>query len=146
MKANNVQIEAGNKQVAENDASGKLAFGFTDTADAIIEVEKGKAVKIIYPDTGESAMGTLFIPNTVSLMKNAPHSVEAKMLIDYLLSKEVEIALADSPSAQIPLNTEVNHKTRVKTPKEIKAIEVDFVLAAERFKNAAIFIKENFLN
>ena len=59
---------SGNKQVAQAVAGGKLAFGLTDTDDAMIEIENGMPVAIVYPDQGEGQMGTLFIPNTL-----APH-------------------------------------------------------------------------
>ena len=43
LKANDVQILSGNKQVALAVGGGQLAFGITDTDDAIIELEKGPA-------------------------------------------------------------------------------------------------------
>jgi iron(III) transport system substrate-binding protein len=50
LKANGVQILAGNKQVARSVADGALAVGFTDTDDAIDELEKGMPVRIVYPE------------------------------------------------------------------------------------------------
>ena len=66
------KIVGGNKQVAEAVASGQLAFGLTDTDDAMVEVEKGMPVEIIYPDQEADGLGTLFIPNTVSILRGAP--------------------------------------------------------------------------
>ena len=68
----NAKIMGGNKQVAEAVASGRLAFGLTDTDDAMVEVEKGMPVQIIYPDQGADGLGTLFIPNTLSILAAHP--------------------------------------------------------------------------
>jgi iron(III) transport system substrate-binding protein len=43
----------------------------------------------------------------VALIRGAPHSANARRLIDYLLSREVEAALARGDSRQIPLRAGV---------------------------------------
>ncbi len=95
----NARIMSGNKQVAEAVAGGSLAFGLTDTDDAIVEVEKGMPVAIVYPDQEVGQVGTLYIPNTLALVKDSPHGKEAEQLLDYLLSADVERRLAEGPSA-----------------------------------------------
>ena len=49
----NAQVLGGNKQVARAVATGAIAFGLTDTDDALIELEAGYPVAIIYPDQGK---------------------------------------------------------------------------------------------
>lgn len=137
LKANEVQILSGNKQVALAVASGQLVFGMTDTDDAIIEVERGMPVAIIYPDRQPGELGTLFIPNTVAIIKGAPHAEAARKLIDYVLSPEVEMALANSPSAQIPLNPAIALELRVETPRTVQAMQVDWQAAADAWPQAA---------
>ena len=78
LKANDVQVLAGNKQVAQRVSAGTLAFGLTDTDDAIIELEAGHPVAIVYPDQAEGQLGTLFIPNTLALVKGSPNAEQAK--------------------------------------------------------------------
>jgi iron(III) transport system substrate-binding protein len=140
----NAQIKSGNKQVALSVADGALAFGLTDTDDAIIELEKGKPVAIVYPDQRQGEMGTLFIPNTLALIKNAPNREPAEKLIDYLLSEAVERRLADGPSAQIPLREGVPASNRVKTPRDVRAMTVDWAAAAAKWDVAAEFLKTEF--
>ena len=144
LKANDVQILSGNKQVALSVAGGRLAFGLTDTDDAIIEVEKGMPIAIVYPDQGEQGLGTLFIPNTLAVIKGGPNGQSARRLVDYLLSPEVETKLAAGPSAQIPLNPQVTAEVRVQTPHTIKAMQVDFSAAAEKWDTAAAFLRDEF--
>lgn len=140
----NCRIMAGNKQVAKAVAAGNLFFGLTDTDDAIIEVEAGRPVTIIYPDQGVDQVGTLFIPNTLALIKGAGNPVAAEQLVDYLLSAEVEARLAMGPSAQIPLNKGGKEEPRVETPSTVKAMEVDFADAAEAWDTARDFLLREF--
>ncbi len=144
LKANEVRILSGNKQVAVAVAAGELAFGLTDTDDAIVELERGAPVTIVYPDTGPDELGTLFIPNTLAIIKNGPHPAEARRLVDFLLSPEVETALAQGPSAQIPLNPLVLARPRVETPGTVKAMQVDFDAAARMWDDVSRFLRDEF--
>lgn len=144
LKANDVQILGGNKQVALAAASGQILFGLTDTDDAIIEIESGRPVTIVYPDRGTEDLGTLFIPNTLGIIKGCPHPEAARKLVDFLLSPEVEEKLALCPSAQIPLNSLVKIKPRVETPQTVKAMRVDFSAAAGKWDVAAKFLRDEF--
>ncbi len=140
----NVRIMAGNKQVARAVAGGSLTFGLTDTDDAMIEVEQGMPVVIVYPDQAADGLGTLFIPNTLAIIRGAPHSERARRLVDYLLSAEVETLLARGRSAQIPLNTAVDTEVRVETPATVRAMQIDFDKAADHWQTAAEFLRDEF--
>ena len=142
--ANDVQVMAGNKRVAEAVGAGKLAFGLTDTDDALVEVRAGSPILFVYPDQEPGGLGTLFIPNTVAVIKGAAHREAAERLADYLLSPAVEKALAVGASGQIPLNPAVEVKTQVETPRTVKAMEVDFEAAALRWEEAGAYLLERF--
>ncbi len=144
LKRNDIQITAGNRQVAMAVAAGQVAFGLTDTDDAIIELEKGHPVAIVYPDREAQQLGTLFIPNTVSIIRGAPHPTEARRLVNYLLSREVEAKLAAGASAQIPLRTDTKVRVRVETPRTVHAMPVDFEAAADAWTATAKFIRDEF--
>jgi iron(III) transport system substrate-binding protein len=126
-------------------AAGRLAVGVTDTDDAIEEVEGGRPVAIVYPDGAPGALGVLFIPNTLALVRNAPHAAAGKLLIEYLLSPEVEAELAAAASAQIPLNPGVKVRPRVKTPADVTSMDVDFSKAAACFGTASSCLEGLFL-
>ncbi|MFC2000066.1 extracellular solute-binding protein [Chloroflexota bacterium] len=96
-----VRVVDGNSVVRDLVASGKLIMGLTDTDDACGALSRGAPVAIVFPD--QDGLGTLIIPNTVALIAGAPHPTEAKMLIDYLLSTEVEGRLIESGWSQVPL-------------------------------------------
>ena len=140
----NAQVLAGNKRVAVAVARGQLDWGITDTDDAMIELEKGMPVSIIYPDQQDDQMGTLFIPNCVSIIEGAPNRQSAEKLVDYLLTGAVEAKLAAGPSAQIPLRTDNETRARVESPSTVKAMTVDFLAAALQWDEAADFLHELF--
>lgn len=144
LKANGVHVVSGNKQVAEGVGAGQFAVGLTDTDDAIIEVEAGQPVAIFYPD--QQGIGTLFIPNTVMIIKGGPNPAGARQLVDFLLSPQVEQRLAESASRQIPLNPQVNAKLpkEIHTPRTVKAMTVDFEQAADRWDEAQEFLTREF--
>jgi len=145
LKANDVQVLAGNKQVAHAVGSGQVLFGMTDTDDAMEEIAAGSPVMIVYPDRGESELGTLFIPNTLAMIKGGPNPKEAtEQLANYLLSPIVEETLANGPSAQIPLNLKTKTAARVETPKTVHAMKADFEKAAELWGKVAAFLADEF--
>ncbi len=99
---------------------------------------------IVYPDQEEDGLGTLFIPNTLALIKGSPNPEAAQRLMDFLLSPKIEGRLVMGPSAQIPLNKKTTEKPRVETPATIKAMRVDFAKAAEAWDTASKFLTEEF--
>jgi iron(III) transport system substrate-binding protein len=144
LKANGVQVLAGNKRVAEAVGAGTLAFGLTDTDDALLEIDAGSPVAIVYPDQQPRGLGTLFIPNTLAVIRGAANRAQAERLADHLLSTAVEARLAAGPSGQIPLNPAVTVKTRVETPRTVRAMAVDFERAVAWWDQAAAFLAEQF--
>ena len=149
LKDNRINIVPGNKQVAEGVSEGRFAVGITDTDDAIGEVSAGKPVAIIFPDRDapkESRMGTLFIPNTVAIVRGGPNPAGARQLVDFLLSTEVETKLAESDSHQIPMNPQV-HATLPKefaTRQTAKAMDVNFDKAADLWDEVQEFLRNEF--
>lgn len=155
LKANGVQIVPGNKQVAEGVSAGQFAVGITDTDDAMIEVTAGRPVTLLFPDRDGHAkyprLGTLFIPNTVAVIRGAPNAAGARKLVDFLLSAEVEKRLSESESRQIPLNPEVKVELAkpMERPKEaggrVKSMEVDFNKAADLWNEVQAFLQKDFV-
>jgi iron(III) transport system substrate-binding protein len=149
LKANDVQIVAGNKQVAVGVGLGQFDAGLTDTDDALAEIDQGRPVTMIFLDADAaegSGLGTLFIPNTIALIKNCPHPEDAKKLIDYLLSPEVEAKLAQGESRQIPLNPQVKaDMPAVMLPaRTARPFPVDFEKAADAWEDSQKFLKDAF--
>ena len=144
LKANGVQVLSGNKQVATAVGSGQIAIGLTDTDDAMGEILAGQPVAIVYPDREPDGLGTLFIPNVLAVIKGAPHREAAEALASHLLSPEVEAALADGPSVQIPFLTTKQAVAKVETPTTVHAMQADFEAAARIWDQVARFMEAEF--
>jgi iron(III) transport system substrate-binding protein len=107
MRKNGVAFGDSNGRVMRLVRKGDLDFGFTDTDDVKKAIDDNFPVVQVVPDQAPGEMGLIVIPNTVSMVKGAPHPEAARRLIDYLLSHAVEEALAHGASAQIPLRPQV---------------------------------------
>ncbi len=142
MLDNDVLITLGNATVRDFVVAGEKHFGLTDTDDVAVAIARGDDVGMIFPD--QDGTGTLIIPNTVSMLAGCPNSDEAKALIDFLLSAEVEERLAKGSSAQIPLRPGVPGGDIVPALDRIKAAPVDWVQVADRFDEVTEYLKKNF--
>lgn len=136
LAANDVLVVDGNSVTRDLVVQGKVPVGFTDTDDAQVAIDKGDPVQMIFPDS--TGMGTLLIPNTVMMIKGAPHPETGQRLIDYLLSPETEKALQEGESAQIPLR-------KGSSPPGFKAMEVDYAKVADYLEPSAKFCQEIFV-
>ena len=91
----------GNATVKNLVARGICDVGLTDTDDVFVAYDEGRPVQMepVRIDGG----ATICIPNTVAIIKGTRREAGAKRLVDYLLSEECELALANSRSRQVPL-------------------------------------------
>ncbi|NQU39790.1 MAG: substrate-binding domain-containing protein [Lentisphaerae bacterium] len=101
LRERGLRVLAGNSTVKNQVAAGGCDFGFTDTDDFFMAQDAGAPVALLPVLT--PAGQTIVIPNSVSIMAHCPHELAARRFVDYLLSAETELALANSPSRQIPL-------------------------------------------
>ncbi len=129
----NAVLEGGNLRVALHVAEGRYAWGLTDTDDAIIQIEKGFPVKIVWPDQGAGETGAVLIPNTLMIVKGSPNPDNARRLVDWLLRPETEALLAAAASAQIPMHAQVTARSRVWPETAPRISAADFSAAARQW-------------
>ena len=141
----NCEVLSGNKQVASAVGRGQLKWGITDTDDAIIEIDNGMPVEIVFPDQGDGELGALFIPNTLCIIKGSGNTEHAQQLVDYLLAPDVEAQLAAGRSAQFPVNPDVTAKSRAFPDQPLRWMEVNFAAAAEKWDTASEQLREVFM-
>lgn len=121
---NKIMVVDGNSVVRDMVATGEIPWGLTDSDDVNVGVMGGKPIEPVLPDQTDG--GTLLIPNTIALIKGAPHAEAAKKLIDFILSPEVEALLCSSESAQIPLRPGIPVPEGRFKQEDIVASKVDF--------------------
>jgi len=144
-KANGTLIVDGNSVSAERTARGDVQIGQTDTDDAYIRIDQGRALDIIFPD--QDGMGALLIPNTVALIKGGPHPDMGRKFIDFLLKPETELLLAGLPSRQLPLHEGLQDRLpeKVKPLSKVRAMTIEYTRLLEDFKEVDLFLRETFL-
>ena len=130
LKANGVRIVEGNSVVRDLVARGEVKTGLTDTDDVNVAIENGQPVGMVLPD--RDGLGVPVMPNMVSLIAGAPHPDEARKLIDYLLSADVERQLAQSEAVQIPLHAGVPGPKNIPAIETFKPMTLDYAKAASR--------------
>jgi iron(III) transport system substrate-binding protein len=137
--ANGAAVVSGNATVKDMVAAGEVAVGLTDTDDVNLAVLAGAPVRVIFPDQQPGGLGALMIPNSVAILKGAPHPADARLLVDHLLSREVEAALAASRSAQVPLRTGIARAPWI--PADLVVSPVTWDAVADAFPASREFIR-----
>ena len=133
LKANGVRVVAGNSVVRDLVARGEVKTGLTDTDDVNVAIENGQPVGMVLPD--KDGLGVPVMPNMVSLIAKAPNPEEARKLIDYLLSADVERQLAQSEAVQIPLHAGVPGPKNIPAIDTFKPMTLDYAKAASRVED-----------
>ncbi|GAB4322814.1 MAG: extracellular solute-binding protein [Candidatus Sumerlaeia bacterium] len=144
LKNNGVLVLAGNATVRDQVAQGEIFFGLTDTDDAVGAILNHKPVRMVFPDQNNG--GTLLIPNTVALVKGAPHPEEARRLIDFILSPAVEETLAQGRSAQIPLRPGVASSPHLPATDSLRFMQLHFEDVLPWREQSVLYLRSEFLS
>jgi iron(III) transport system substrate-binding protein len=144
MKDNGIQIVASNSMVRDQVVAGECYFGLTDTDDAYDAITANKSVKMVFSDQGKNEIGDLIMPNSIMLIKGAPHKEEAKMLIDYILSANTEEMLAEL-ALQMPLKNSSVVPKNVPDVRSIKPMNVSYNEMYEKLNVSNTFVQDIFL-
>jgi iron(III) transport system substrate-binding protein len=140
----NAVVYPTNQSVAIAVATGKVAWGVTDSDFAITERDDDRPVAIVFPDQATDAPGTLRIPNTLAIIKGSPHPVAAAMLVDYLVAPQTEDRLAMGSGAQLPLSRLAEHRPRILPEAPVRWMRVDFESAAGHWESFALELSKLF--
>ena len=105
-RAHHLREVDGNSRVKDLVSAGVCDLGWSDTDDYFEAHDEGKPVAML-PVRLENG-NTICIPNTVAIVRDTRHLIEAQKLVDYLLSEKCELALAAAKSRQIPLGPVAN--------------------------------------
>ena len=139
LKENGVVIATSNGDVKKRVAQGEVACGLTDTDDAFEAIKDGANVGFVFLD--QNGIGSLIMPNAVSLIKNSPNAENGKKLMNYLLSKQTEAKLAKS-CAQMPLHKGVEVPAGVPSLDNILPMKIDYDETARKLLEIQPFLKE----
>ncbi len=138
LKKNGVVLASSNGDVKRKVSKGDIACGLADTDDAFGAILAGEPVDMIFLD--QDSLGSLIMPNTVSLIANSPNAENGKKLIEYLLERETESKLAHS-CAQIPLRAGVKVPDYVPGIERIVPMQIDYSKTAQKLETIQPFLK-----
>jgi len=141
LKKNQVVIASSNGDVKKRVMNGELAFGLTDTDDAFEAKKESSEVDYVFLDQQPGGMGTLIMPNALSMMKGSPNSENGKKLMDYLLSRQTEAKLAIS-CAQMPLIMGTEVPDVVPSLDHIIPMKIDYSQSSEILEQIQAWLKE----
>jgi len=129
----NVVISNSSGAVPKFVNDGELAVGLTLEDNAYRFVLGGGPVKIVYPEDG-----TVAAPDGIALVKGAPNKENAKLFIDWCLSKPTQEFLMDKMFRR-PVRTDCKEPKGLPAMKDIKTVPYDFAWAAANQKE---FVKK----
>jgi len=139
LKNNQVIIASGNGDVKKRVLQGEIACGLTDTDDAFEAMKESDDSAYLFLD--QEGMGTLVMPNMLSMIKDAPNPGNATKLIDFLLRKDTEEMLAES-CAQMPLHKGVKTPRNIPSLDQIKPMKIDYQLTARKLLEIQNYLKK----
>ena len=121
-----VAITSGSSAVYKGVYNGEYAVGLTYEDPCATLIKDGATnIEVIYP-----VEGTVFLPAQIGIIKNAKNVEEAKAFVDFMLSEEAQIFLAENTTSRNVREVVYNNET-MKQLSEIYLIfeDSDYVIA-----------------
>jgi len=132
LKANKIRLVEGNSTAVKRVATGQADICCTDTDDVYAAQRNRWPVAMNYLD--QAGDGPLVIPNTAAVIKGAAHVEEAKELMDFLLSEQLEEMLVRSDSHNCPIHPSLAE--RFKSYAIPQPLRVDYEAVADQLPTA----------
>lgn len=135
LKKNDLRLYDGNGAVARAVGTGEVHVGVVDLDDALSAQANGWPVEVITGRARADARagllwgGTLMTPGTAAIITGGPNPDNARRLKDYLMSPEVERALAGGPQRWMPVRLSLRNLTLDVTPADPVMVDWEQVQA-----------------
>jgi iron(III) transport system substrate-binding protein len=141
LKINQVTIATSNGDIKKRVMNGELVFGLTDTDDVFEAMKESNDVDYIFLDQQEEGIGTLIMPNALSMIKDSPNAENGKKFMDYLLSRQTEAKLAMS-CAQMPLIIGTKVPEGVPSLDNIIPMKIDYGQTSQKLEQIQSWLKQ----
>jgi iron(III) transport system substrate-binding protein len=137
LRDNGALMLDGNSAAVRAVLNGEALFAMTDTDDVWVARRRGASIDLRYLDMGDG--GTLLVPCSVALIKGGPAGKQARAVVDFLVSAEVERMLAESDSRNVPVRPSLRQELQLDLPPET---EVSFVAIADAMEPAVQAVRD----
>lgn len=114
------KISSSSSNVYKTVADGEMAVGLTYEDPTVQLLNDGAKVEIVYPKEG-----TVFLPASAAIIKNAKNQENAKKFIDFLVSKNVQDTLGTSTTNR-PVRKDAKTSENMKPLNKIKTLTEDY--------------------
>jgi len=141
LKDTGVSFLNGNSLVRDKVVSGDKWLGITDSDDACTAVLRGAPISIYFLNQSPDDIGTLVIPNTVALVSGAPNQENGKKLIDFLLSYNSRVRLAELGWFHIIDNHLYEKGTNCPLPKNIHIQNINLESIINGFEKSQNYLR-----
>ena len=113
------KISSGSSNVWKSVADGEMTVGMTYEEAAVALKIDGAPIEIIYPEEG------CLVDSTVAaIFKDCPHPENAKLFIDFMLSKEVQQVLCQDVNLR-PVRDDIEYPEYFVPSSDITSIDLD---------------------
>lgn len=125
------KISSSSSNVYKTVADGEMAVGLSYEDPTVKLLNDGANVKIVYPKEG-----TVFLPASVAVIKNAKNIENAKKFVDFMISKETQDTLGTTTTNR-PVREDAKTSDNMKPIKDIKTITEDYDYVIKHKKDIA---------
>jgi iron(III) transport system substrate-binding protein len=143
LRDNQVRRASSSWEVKQLVATGKVAFGLTNSDHAFDSLSSGAPVAVVYPDQEAKGLGALVLPTSVVLIRGGPHPENGKRLIDHLVSPAVEAALTKG-GTYLALRPGAAAPAGMRAIEDIRAMTLDPAAASESLERIQPWIRSTF--
>ncbi|MGY3724465.1 iron(III) transport system substrate-binding protein [Granulicatella balaenopterae] len=119
------KVSSSSSNVYKTVADGEMAVGLTYEDPTVKLLNDGANVEIVYPEEG-----TVFLPASAAIIKDAPHMDNAKKFIDFIISQETQDVLGTTTTNR-PVRIGAKTSDNMKPIDEIKISEEDYTYVIE---------------
>lgn len=96
LKANDIEILASNSEVTSAVARGEFEAGLVNHYYIELEKRDGGEVEAVYTDQEPGGFGVVFNVASAGVTRSSEHAENARKLMDYLLTEEVQARFAEA--------------------------------------------------
>jgi iron(III) transport system substrate-binding protein len=113
------KVAASSSAASKSVAEGEMTVGLLYEEAALVLVRDGAPIRVVYPEEG-----TFFSPTPAAIIKDCKNSENARLFIDFLISKECQASIGALGSSR-PIRNDVELNSSMRPTAEIKTVEVD---------------------
>lgn len=123
MAANKAKIGKGAGQVIDDTSSGELLGCIGVDYITIDKIKKGAKLAYVFPPQ------IILSPSPVAIIKDTPNLAQAKVFVDFLLSKEAQEIIASEGTLPVRNDVKLDPLLPVSSPEEAlkRSIKIDYI-------------------